>query len=401
MIVHEVAGRDPAGSCTRAVTVVSEPISSSAEGPIRIAGAGIAGLAAAITLARRGRHVEVLERGTHPSARSSGDFQGLENWTREEDVLTELARLGFPGVAPLARPFHEMEFHGPDGQRVPIRTGRPLFYLVRRGGGPGSLEQYLHEAAEDAGVAIRFGSRVARRSDCDLVATGTKRPDGLVAGYLFRTDAPDLAVGVVDNRLGPWGYAYLLVWNGRGTLGSVVCRNLRRAETYRDRTLEYFRRAVPIPMHDLKPFGGIGNYFRLGRKRLRGVLYAGEAAGFQDALWGFGMRYAFQSGVLAARDLLGEADYDAACRATFGASMRAGVLNRVAWCLGGHVGYRAFLRRLDHDADPWPLFNWAYRMGRARRVLASAAETMLWLRLHVVFCNHIRCECLWCRHGRW
>jgi flavin-dependent dehydrogenase len=154
-------------------------------------------------------------------------------------------------------------------------------------------------------------------------------------------------------------------------------------------------------MQDLTPFGGIGNYFRLGRSRLGGVLYAGEAAGFQDALWGFGMRYAFQSGVLAARSLLGEGDYYGACREAFGSYLRAGVLNRVLWCLGGHAGYRAFLRRLGRESDPWLLFSQAYRLGRVRRVLAFAAETMLRLRLHVVFCNHVGCDCLWCRHGRW
>ena len=50
--------------------------------------------------------------------------------------------------------------------------------------------------------------------------------------------------------------------------------------------------------------GGAGQ-FRLTRSACSGgVLLAGEAAGFQDALWGFGIRYALLSGCLAARSLL-------------------------------------------------------------------------------------------------
>jgi len=35
-----------------------------------------------------------------------------------------------------------------------------------------------------------------------------------------------------------------------------------------------------------------------------GRLYVGEAAGLQDPAWGFGLRYALESGALAARCLL-------------------------------------------------------------------------------------------------
>lgn len=368
---------------------------------VRIAGAGIAGLAAAVTLARYGREVEVFERGARPGGHHRGDFQGLENWTAEEDVLVELARLGFPGIGQVARPISEMEFHGPDGNRIRIRTHRPLFYLVRRGGEPGTLDSHLADIAASAGVTIRYRSPIRYRAECNIVATGAQRADSIAAGYHFRTDAPDTAVGVVNNRLAPWGYAYLLVSGGRGVLGAILCRGFRLADAYRERTLRYFRATVPIEMRELTPFGGIGSFFLLPRPRVGSVLYAGEAGGFQDALWGFGMRYAFRSGVLAARALLGELDYEVACRAAFERSVEAAILNRVIWSLGGHAGYRAMLRRLHSHPDPWRLFHRAYNPGSTRRVLARTARTLFGFRLRVRFCDCADCACLWCRHGRW
>jgi flavin-dependent dehydrogenase len=61
---------------------------------IQIGGAGPAGLAAAITLAKAGRRVlmhELQHEAGHPFG---GDFQGLENWSGQHDVLDWLRELG-------------------------------------------------------------------------------------------------------------------------------------------------------------------------------------------------------------------------------------------------------------------------------------------------------------------
>jgi len=61
---------------------------------IKIVGAGPAGLACAIVLARGGRKVVVHEWKDRVGHRFHDDFQGLENWTSELDVLNELSAAG-------------------------------------------------------------------------------------------------------------------------------------------------------------------------------------------------------------------------------------------------------------------------------------------------------------------
>src|SRR5438874_3249304 len=68
--------------------VMSEP------SPIRIAGAGPSGLAAAIVLARAGRRVEVHEAKGDVGTRFIGDLQIIEGTSETEPVPEFLDRIG-------------------------------------------------------------------------------------------------------------------------------------------------------------------------------------------------------------------------------------------------------------------------------------------------------------------
>src|SRR5437773_8925477 len=62
--------------------------------PIHVFGAGPSGLAAALAANQAGRRVIVHERCSDVGHRFHDDFQGLENWTTDGDVLDELVGLG-------------------------------------------------------------------------------------------------------------------------------------------------------------------------------------------------------------------------------------------------------------------------------------------------------------------
>src|SRR5262245_59017323 len=110
---------------------------------LTIAGAGPAGLTAAIILAKAGYRVRVFEQWSGVGHRFNDDFQGLENWSRHEDVLAEVRAMGIePNL--WYRDFHGGVLYDPALRPIRISSPRPLFYLVRRGfHHPGSLDLSL------------------------------------------------------------------------------------------------------------------------------------------------------------------------------------------------------------------------------------------------------------------
>jgi len=77
--------------------------------PVTIVGAGPAGLACAIVLARAGRAVIVREWHKTVGSRFHGDFQGLENWSDRVDILDELRGAG---IVAKARIIKELQAEG-------------------------------------------------------------------------------------------------------------------------------------------------------------------------------------------------------------------------------------------------------------------------------------------------
>ena len=57
---------------------------------VRIAGAGLSGLSAAIGLARLGHRVEVFEKNANSGMSRHADWDAIENWTTEQDFFTSL-----------------------------------------------------------------------------------------------------------------------------------------------------------------------------------------------------------------------------------------------------------------------------------------------------------------------
>src|SRR3546814_12031464 len=100
-------------------------------------------------------------------------------------------------------------------------------------------------------------------------------------------------------------------------------------------------------MRNARSFGGFAN-FRLPRTAVQGGNpVIGKQAGFQDALAGFGMRYAFRSGLLAARSILDGVDYTRLWRRELLPLLRTGTVNRFLFNLVGEPGWRAAAKSLS------------------------------------------------------
>ena len=364
----------------------------------QIVGAGPAGLAAAIALARAGRRVVVHEAAAQVGSRFQGDYQGLENWTTENDVLDALRGQGI-ACNFSALPCREGVVFDAWGTRYEIRSDHPLFYMVERGPGPGTLDSALLAQARESGVEVRFKSRIRQIEGPGILAAGPGAADSIAVGLHFETSMSDGWWAICDDDLAPQGYAYLLVANGRGTVKSCMFSKFKREREYVARTIERFRKLVGLEMKNPRPHGGAGN-FRIPASAYSGIHpVVGEQAGFQDTLWGFGMRLAIASGVLAASSLNDGGDYDARWRSELDPLLRTGVVNRAFYGGLGNRGYRWLLRRASGSRDVREFLRRHYHPTLVKRLLYPWAISRVQSRRHDVTCDHVDCACVWCRHG--
>ena len=152
--------------------------------PIRIAGAGPSGLAAAIILARAGRAVEVHEAKGDVGTRFIGDLQIIEGASEAESVPDFLDRLGiernFYFRAANWATFYDHRQVG----RV-IRSNEPYGWFIHRGAEEGTLDRGLLAQARNAGATVLFNSRLSPEQ-ADIVATGPASPDGLAKEMTWR-----------------------------------------------------------------------------------------------------------------------------------------------------------------------------------------------------------------------
>ena len=232
-----------------------------------------------------------------------------------------------------------------------------------------------------------------------VLATGPRKAGIIAVGHVFETDMPDGAWLALGHRLAPGGYAYLLVQGGRGTVASCLFTGFRDQAKYLAATEEFFTHNAGLQMRNPRPFGGFGN-MRLAETAVQGGHpVIGEQAGFQDALAGFGMRYAIRSGVLAARAILDGSDYTTLWQRDLAPALHAGIVNRFVFNLAGEAGMKLAVRRLA-SRDAGKLLARAYRFSLPKRLLFPLARRWYRAPLADPSCDHVDCGCVWCTHGR-
>jgi flavin-dependent dehydrogenase len=361
-------------------------------------GAGPAGLSAALTVARAGGRAIVHEQRPEVGGRFHGDLQGVENWTTSTDALEELAAIGIDANSAL-HPVREGAFFDPDGREYRYSSSKPLFYLVERGAGPGTLDQALKRQALDAGVEIRFSEPCPRLPEGGIVAGGPRGADTIAVGYTFDTRSADGAYGVLSDLLAPKGYAYLLISGGRGTVATCLFEDFHSERIYLERTVEFFKKRVGLAMREPVRFGGAGNMLLPKTARHGDILFAGEAAGFQDALWGFGIRIGMLSGHLAARALLALSpeSYDRAWKTRLGGLLRTSLVNRYWFAKMGDEGYAKLMRSIARVRDTRDWLFRHYSPSAVKRLLFPLAHAAVRSRRQPPGCRVASCDCTWCR----
>ena len=316
--------------------------------PIRIAGAGPSGLSAAIVLARAGRRVEVHEAKSDVGKRFIGDLQIIEGASERESVPELLDRIGIERNF-YFRPADWATFYNHRGTARLIRSSEPYGYFIRRGAEENTLDRGLLAQARALGVNVIFNSRL---NDAEIVATGPASPDGLAREMTWRTVDPERIDVFFNHELSPGGYSYLFILDGIATFGCAIVADFKRIDEYFDRSLAAAQRLhrFVIPAETRTGYSYM-NFHLKDHASVGNSRYVGEAAGFQDYLFGLGIRYALTSGYLAARSILEERDFDELWHAEFGGKQETSLVNRFLYEAGGNTGLSMFVRQASRARD--------------------------------------------------
>ncbi len=309
--------------------------------PIKISGAGPSGLAAAIVLSRAGCPVEVFEGRGHVGARFIGDFQVIENISAEEEVTETLQRYGI-STNFFFKPVQKAIFFDYRLRPQKIQSAKPFGYFIRRGPQGATLDQGLLAQAIQAGVKVHYHQRIRQ---ADIIATGPTSPDGLAKQMTFSTSLPDTVSVLFDTKRAPGGYAYLFVLDGAATFGCAITKDFNHINDYFDHSLKRFQEILPFAPQEATT-GYSFMSFQLKASATRDAsLFVGEAGGFQDYLFGLGLRYALTTGYLAAQSILEKKAYDPLWKSALGQAQEISVVNRFLYEWGGDRGLSAFIKR--------------------------------------------------------
>lgn len=319
--------------------------------------------------------MELYERRPFPGERFGGSHQVLAAYGEPPHGSDLLELFGLSVDALEGRWLREARFLFADGGHRTLSSHLPFARLLRRGSEEGCLDRALCDRAAALGVRVHGGRRLAPE-EADVEATGPRRVDGMAYESVFDTDSADRADVLVDPRRFGGGYAYLFVHQGRATLGVAVLRDFPRLEGWWEEARARFDSLDPFSVSGERVAKHHMNFGVPAGASVDGRLRVGEAAGFQDFLFGLGLRQCLLTGRLAARSLLTGESYAAQWQSSLLGRMEASAVDRWAyekglvgtWLQRGPVGdLRVALDRIHRGhAWRWPLVPWVTRPAAAR-----------------------------------
>ena len=279
-----------------------------------------------------------------------GDLQIIEGASERESVPAFLERIGVERNF-YFRPASTATFYDHRGASREIKSDEPYGFFIKRGPESGTLDRGLLAQALELGVRVIFSSRLSP-DEADIVATGPASPDGLAREMTWKTDDAERIEVFFNHHLSPGGYSYLFILDGIATYGCAIVADFKKIDEYFEHSLAAAQRLHPFEVPAETRTGYSYMNFHLKRAATKGnARYVGEAAGFQDYLFGLGIRYALTSGWLAARSILESRDFDELWQRELGAKQETSLVNRFLYEAGGNAGLSMFVWQAARAKD--------------------------------------------------
>jgi len=283
---------------------------------IKIAGAGLAGLTSAINLAKAGFKVEVYEKSSQVGEHYKENPQMLPNWFSKEDVIEELEKCNVK--INWTQKIERVEVYLPNGKVMFYGNKIPVGYTVLRGG-ENSFEKELAKQAKSLGVNILTNSswniEKPGANKPDIIATGFSKVITLGYGQVYNGEFEPNKVKVFFNPsyTPSIGYGYFFPHN-RNLATIKISSKVSEERIDVKKNLKKIREKYlnqEIKKENFLYEFGTKRSFNIPKSAIQNQsLLVGEAAGFQDELFRFGIRYAVVSGYLAARSIIEGLNYD-------------------------------------------------------------------------------------------
>ncbi len=336
---------------------------------IPIIGAGPGGLFAAIRLKDNGLNPVVYEAKSTVGLRFHGDFQGLENWSTVWNPVDFLKENGVD-LTFRCVPFYGGLFYAPDYIQRKIVTSDPMFYLVRRGNFEDTLDTHLLRQVLERNIPVKFNTRITEIPKGAISSTGPRKFNMIAKGFTFETDLPDSAIGIVDDSLAPKGYVYILIQNGIGTFSTVIYQEFKKIDYFSNLAWKKSLELVPnLNARNVKPFGGFGNCM-LKRKPFPDYYFPiGESAGYQDFLFGFGIKFSLISAYCAAESILTGESYEKLAQKHIDPIHQVSIANRYLYEFLGNKGYNFVMGKVGLSRNPLNRLKQQFKFNFAKQLI--------------------------------
>ncbi len=291
-------------------------------------GGGISGLVAAILLKKNGYDPIIYEKKIQCGFGRNNDIEGLETWNFIQNPISFIRSLDIP-INFNFKSETQFEVHFDNSPSLMIKDKNPFFHFIKRGSDIGDIDKELQTYALSLGCEIRF-NYTPKKEHMSIIATGTNHAKAYIQGYTFKTSLSNQTHLFLNDALSKTGYGYLIIWNGNATLAVAYKKIDDKNKDISNRLVKILEKKVDLKLpKNSKKFSNYG-CFDINATKIDkfGKIYIGEAGGFQDYLFGFGMNSAIVSSFLAIKSITENENFIKLINKSIMPQMRASLVNR-------------------------------------------------------------------------